>query len=279
MYKTIVVHVDGSTHQQSRMSAAALLANQFDAHLVGSAVTGLSWASYTMFSGIVAPALIDETFDAIRSGADTRLTQFEEQARSLGVTSVERRLIEDDAGRALLLQARFADLIVLGQDNVADPARPGHTRGLPERVVLEGARPVLVVPDVYDGQPLDGKVVVGWDGSVPAVRAITAALPLLQNAQTVSLVLVNPQHEPGLERVEPGADMAAYLARHGVKVDVVVEHAAEGAGEVLRTRAEAEGAGLIVAGAFGHARYREWVLGGATRDLLERARVPVLFAH
>jgi nucleotide-binding universal stress UspA family protein len=279
MYKTIVVHVDGSTHQASRLRAAALLANTFDAHLIGSAVTGLSWANYAMLAGAVTPGLIDETFGAIRAAAREHMALFEEQAGSLGVTSIETRLIEDQAGRALQLQARFADLIVLGQDNIADPARPGHTRGLPERVVLEGARPVLVVPDSYAGQPLDGTVVVGWDGSVPALRAVAGALPLLQRARTVRLVLVNPQHEPLLDQAQPGADMATYLARHGVAVDVAVDHATVGAGEVLLARAEADGAGLIVAGAFGHARYREWVLGGATRDLLERARVPVLFAH
>lgn len=279
MYKTIVVHVDGSAHQESRLRASAVLAETFDAHVIGSAVTGLSWANYAMFAGPVYPALIDETFQAIRGAANACLDTFEARARGLGLTSIERRLIEDEAGRALLLQARFADLVVLGQDNVADPAQPGRTRGLPERVVLEGARPVLVVPDAYRGEPLDGTVVVGWDGSVPAVRAIAGALPLLRRARAVRLVVVNPQHQPELDGVDPGVDMATYLARHGVTVDVVIERTADRAGEALLARADAESAGLIVAGAFGHARYREWVLGGVTRDLLARARIPVLFAH
>lgn len=96
----------------------------------------------------------------------------------------------------------------------------------------------LVVPGSWSGQTLTGTAVVGWDGSMPA-----------------------------------------YLARHGVAVDVVVEHAPDGAGEALLARAESEEASLLVAGAFGHSRYREWVLGGVTRDLLQRARVPVLFSH
>lgn len=279
MYKTIIVHVDGSKEQENRLRAAALLANEFDAHLVGSTVTGLSWASYAMLAGPVYPALIDEAFQAMRETAGAHLKAFEEQARSLGVQSLESRLFEDEASRALMLQARYADLIVLGQDRVGAPASPARPRGLPEHVMLDGARPVLVVPDAWQGQSLAGTAVVGWDGSAPAIRAIGAALPLLQRAQAVRLVLVNPPQQYEVDRADPGADMATYLARHGVPVDVVVERAPDGAGEALLARAEGEGAGLIVAGAFGHARYREWALGGVTRDLLQRARIPVLFSH
>lgn len=279
MYKTIVVHVDGSTGQQKRLRAAAQLADAFAAHLVGSAVTGLSWASYAMLGAPVYPALIDDTFQAMRDTAGAQLEAFEEQARRLGVQSFESRLFEDEAARALILQARFADLIVLGQDQAADPAQPARPRGLPGQVVLEGARPVLVVPDAWQGQPLSGTAVVGWNGSVPAVRAIAGALPLLQRAQAVKLVVVNPPQPYEADAAEPGADMAAYLARHGVPVELVIERAPDGAGEALLARAEGEGASLLVAGAYGHARYREWVLGGVTRDLLARARVPVLFAH
>jgi nucleotide-binding universal stress UspA family protein len=279
MYKTIVVHVDGSTHEGGRLHAAAQLANGFEAHLVGSAVTGMSWAGYALLGAPVYPALIDESFRALRATAGTRLRAFEDCARAEGVSSFESRLAEEDAGFALLLQARFADLIVLGQDAGAVQAPPGNGHGLCEQVILDGGRPVLVVPDAWKGQLLTGTAVVGWDGSMPAVRAITGALPLLRRAQSVKLVLVNPAQQHRLGDVEPGADMALYLARHGVTVEVVVEHAADGAGEALLARADADGVNLLVAGAFGHSRYREWVLGGVTRDLLQRARVPVLFAH
>jgi len=279
MYKTIVMHVDGSVQQDATLRAASLLAEEFDAHLVGSAATGMSWASYALLVGPVYPALIDEAFQALRETSRGRLHAFEERARSLGVTSIETRLVEDEASFALLLQARFSDLIVLGQDHPAGPALPANTPGLPEHVILGGARPVLVVPGTWGGQTLTGTVVVGWDGSMPAVRAIAGALPLLQRARVVRLVVVNPSQLHQLGEADPGADMAAYLARHGVPVDVVVEHAPDGAGETLLARAEGDQASLLVAGAFGHSRYREWVLGGVTRDLLQRARVPVLFSH
>ena len=158
-----------------------------------------------------------------------------------------------------------------------DPAQAGKgestPRGLPAHLALHGVRPVLVVPETYGDAPIAGTVVAGWDGSSQALRAIDAALPLLCRAGSVKLVLVNPDTVTGLHGEEPGADLALYLARHGV------ERTSATVGATLVQGARDSGAGLIVAGAYGHSRYREWVLGGATRELLERAPVPLLLAH
>jgi nucleotide-binding universal stress UspA family protein len=121
--------------------------------------------------------------------------------------------------------------------------------------------------------------VAGWDGSLQALRALTAALPLLRAADTVKLALVNPNTLSELHGEQPGADMALYLARHGVQVEVVVEHTGSTTGTALLDLARDCGAGLVVCGAYGHSRYREWVLGGVTRELLARCRVPLLIAH
>ncbi len=152
-------------------------------------------------------------------------------------------------------------------------------RGLPQYLAMHGVRPVLVVPPSYGGAPIADGVVVGWDGSAQAIRAIGAAMPLLARAGTVRLALVNPDLESGLHGEEPGADMALYLARHGVRVEVLVERTRIPVGEALLGVAGACGAGLLVTGAFGHSRYREIVLGGVTRLLLDRAPLPVLLAH
>lgn len=279
MYKTILVHVDGSPQQDSRLRAAALLANEHEAHLVGSAVTGFSWRSYALLAGSMGGGMLTEDFEALRRTAGAQLEQFKEQAARLGVQSLEARLFEEEARYALLLQSRYADLVVVSQDSAPDAAPATPVPDLPEHLALRGARPVLVVPDNYRGQPLAGSVVIGWDGSMQSIRAIQAALPLLQRAATVKLALVNPHELSELHGEEPGADMAVYLARQGVPVDVVVERTAVGAGEVLLTLARDSGAGLIVAGAYGHSRVREWALGGVTRDLLECASIPVLLAH
>ncbi|MBD8533285.1 MULTISPECIES: universal stress protein [unclassified Massilia] len=274
MYKTIVVHVDDSSAMESRLQAAAQLANLHGAHLVGSAATGLSWPSYALLTGSMAVTPIDE-FDAICISARASLRDFAERARQLGVESVEERLVEDEHRYALLLQSRYADLVVTSQDTGARDS----VRGLPQYVALHGARPVLAVPPGYAGAPMNEEIVVGWDGSLQAVRAIAAALPLLAGAASVRLVLVNAARESSLHGDEPGADIALYLARHGVRVDVVLEHTTDSVGEALLAIAQRYEAGLLVTGAFGHSRYRELVMGGVTRVLLERSTVPVLVAH
>jgi len=279
MYKTIVVHVDGSGQQDSRMAAAARLAREHGAHVVGSAATGISWTDYLLLTGSMAAPVPPADFDGLRETAALHLRGFTDQAARLGIASAETRLVEDTADGALLLQARYADLVVLSRDVDPEPGIPPGVRRLPEHVALRGPRPVLVVPPGYADQPIASTVVAGWDGSTQALRALAAALPLLAHADGVRLVLVNPDQLSDVHGEQPGADMALYLARHGVKVDVVLERTHATAGDTLMKIARAAGAGLIVAGAYGHSRYREWVLGGVTRELLERTPVPLLLAH
>ncbi len=274
MYKTIIVHVDDSPSMDARLQAAAGLANAHEAHLVGSAATGLSWPAFVLLAGSMRVAPREE-FDALRTLARASLARFAEQARRLGVASLEERMAEDEHRMALLLQSRYADLTVVSQDAGDAPT----LRGLPQYLVLHGPKPVLVVPPAHAGTALADNIVVGWDGSVQAIRAIDAALPLLARAATVRLAVVNPEREPSLHGGEPGADMALFLARHGVPVEVVIEHTQGAIGEALLGIAAAAGAGLLVSGAFGHSRYREIVLGGVTRLLLERAPLPILLAH
>lgn len=280
MYKTIIVHVDGSSHQQSRLHAAAQLALAHDAHLIGSAMTGMSWVDFALLTGSMgAPMMQNSDFQGLRDAASQRLEAFAEQARRLGVTSLETRLVEDDPRFALLMQSRYADLTVLSQDTDQDPVLPVRIRGLPEHVTLHGARPVLVVPDTWRDRPIPGTAVVGWDGSMQAIRAIDGAMPLLQRADSVKLVLINPDELSELHGEEPGADMALYLARQAVQVDVLVERTRSTTGDALISIARTSGAGLLVSGAYGHSRYREWILGGVTRELLQRSPVPLLLAH
>ena len=279
MIKTILMHIDGSPAEDSRLRVAALLAGAFDAHLVGSADTGIGWPDYALIAGAVAATTAGMDFENLRAAARARLDAFDAAARRLGVASVETRMVEDEARYALLLQSRYADLVVLSRDTQADPAQPARVRALPEYLALHGARPVLVVPPDSADQALPGTAVVGWDGSMQAIAAIVAALPLLVRADSVRLALVNPDMPGDLHGEQPGADMALYLARHGARVDVVVERTRSAVGTALLGLARDCGAGLMVTGAYGHSRYREWMVGGVTRELLERSRVPLLLAH
>ena len=286
MYKTIVVDIDGSEPQGSRLAAAALLANEHGAHLIGSAATGVSWMEYAVLTGSMGLPIPYPTaqFEEFRNIAAARLEQFSHGVAQLGVSSFETQLIEDNVRNALLLQSRYADLVVLSQDGKASPGDPepavaAGVHRLPEYVAMHGPRPVLVVPESYHNEPIPGTAVVGWDGGMAAIRVIAAALPLLRRAESVKLVVINPDELSDLHGEQPGADMALYLARQNVRVDVVVERTAAAAGDALISLAAAYGAGLMVAGVYGHSRYREWVVGGVTRELLKRTRVPLLVAH
>ncbi len=281
MFKTILVHVDGGPCQESRLRAAALLADAHGAHLIGSAATGLSMASYAVLNGSMAMPVSNREFQELRDAVTVVLDDFVTQAGRLGIQGAEARMVEDADRDGLLLQSRYADLVVVSQDLGRDSGRGRATaeRGLPQYLALHGARPVLVVPDTYHGKPIPGDALVGWDGSMPAQRAINAALPLLAHAGTVHLALVNPDLQSGLHGIDPGADMAHYLARHGLKVDVAVAHTRAAEGEALMDMARDCHAGLMVTGAFGHSRYREWILGGVTRDVLDHAPAPLLIAH
>ncbi|WUR10998.1 universal stress protein [[Empedobacter] haloabium] len=277
MYKTIVVHVSDNPAFDRRLAVAARLALEHDAHLVGSAVTGISLQAFLVVTASAVTMLAPD-FDVLRQRADSQLERFADAAARLGVTSIERRLIEDDAERALLLESRYADLLVLSSGT--PPEARGHLAAdLPDYLALHGTRPVLVVPPDYGSDTVGRTVVVGWDAGPEATRAVTAALPLLRRAHNVIVALVNADPLTGGHGPQPGADVATWLGRHGVPVEVVREHAGDGAATALLGIARDTGADLIVAGAYGHNRIREWFIGGATRELLDAASVPLLLAH
>lgn len=279
MFKTILVHVDGGPGQDSRLRAASVLAADCGAHVVGGGATGMSMASYAVLNGSMAMPVSNREFQDLRNAAALQLNDFREQATRLGIERLETRMVEDTARASLLLQSRYADLILVSQEHGHGPSHIIGERGLPQYLAMHGPRPVLVVPPGYRGAPVPGDALVGWDGSMPAQRAITAALPLLARAVRVRLALINPGAQTGLHGDEPGADMALYLARHDLAVEIVVENTRAPEGEALMELARDCNAGLIVTGAFGHSRYREWILGGVTRELLDHAPAPLLIAH
>jgi nucleotide-binding universal stress UspA family protein len=176
------------------------------------------------------------------------------------------------------MHARYADLVVLGQVSPDEPPYVGHH--LPEEVVLSSGRPALVVPHDWAPGPLGGRVIVAWDASREAARAVSDAMPILEQANSVLAVSINPKSTPLGHGEVPGADIAAHLARHKVKVEVEsVEMDRMEIGDALLSFGSDRGCDLLVMGAYAHSRLRELVLGGATRTILESMTVPVLMSH
>lgn len=277
-YKTVLVHVDQSAQAAARTQFAAQLAIAQQAHLVGAAMTGVSRFVFDHGGFNPADPVFAHHLEQLRAYARTALDAFEKCVAGLGVASVEARLVEDEAAGGMALQARYADLAVIGQ---FDPtaALPGLMSNFPETVVLNSGRPVLVMPYATEVSGLPSKVLVAWDGSLTASRAIAGALPMLAQAGTVDVAVLNADEDADAHGAEPGADLALYLARHGVKVNVIRRQVDGAIGEALLSMIADLGSELLVMGAYGHTRFREVVLGGVTRTVLQSMTVPVLMAH
>lgn len=279
MYKTILLHVDAARSAPARLRLAALLAEQQQAHLVCAAMTGISRYAYRGHEDQPYQVIRPDLAQMASANASQALDKLGQLAGSLGLHSCERRLVNDDAYGGLLLQARYADLVVLSQADRDDPATGGMLQDLPEQVILNCGRPVLVVPFAGVFASIGKTVLLAWDGSIQATRAITQALPVLRGAGRVVVGMIDPVSGGDEHGEEPGADIAAYLARHGIAVEACSESGAGDSGEALLALADKIGADLLVMGAYGHPRYREIMLGGATRTVLASATLPVLMSH
>jgi nucleotide-binding universal stress UspA family protein len=279
MYKTIVLHADASRSAPTRLRLAALLAQQQQAHLVLAAMTGISRYVYGRNETVPHSVMRPDLAQRVTAHAGQVLDAHAALAASLGVPTFEPRLVTDDAYGGLVLQSRYADLVVMGQADRADPATGALQQDLPEYVILNGCGPVLVVPFAGHFGAIGKTVAVAWDGSLQAARAVAHALPMLVGAERVVVCMVDPVIGADDHGEEPGADIALRLARHGVKVDVEASESDGDVGEALLAKADQVGADLLVMGAYGHTRMREIMLGGATRTVLQSATLPVLLSH
>jgi len=278
-YKTILVHVDASRQAQQCMRLAAAIAEQEDAHLVGAAATGVSRFIYQ--AGMVDPvdpsASLAQHLESLRQRARRALDNYETLMLTMGVRSYESALIDDDAGAGLSLRGRYSDLLVLGQ---FEPGTPSSVAlpDFPEYVVLNAGRPVLIVPYAGDFDRVGGRVLVAWDAGVSATRAVVNALPMLRRADIVEVAVFNADDRGDAHGEVPGADIALYLARHGIKVDVIRQKTSIDVGNSLLSLAADLGSDLLVMGCYGHSRLREILLGGVTRTVLTSMTIPTLMS-
>lgn len=272
-YKTILVHVDHTPQSAERIGIAASIALAENAHLIGTAMTGISRFVYEEHSILLASRI-----EVLCERANQSLVEFETIAKRMGVTSCEKRLINDDTAGGLVLQARYSDLVVVSQKNFSE-FDPSLVSDLPEYVTLHSVRPVLIVPHAGSADFTGNRILVAWDGSMEATRAITNAIPFLQRAKSVTVALFNPSAQLDVHGELPGADIGLYLARHGINIEVLRQGAETNVGSALMTLASDQGYDLIVMGAYGHSRFREIMLGGVTRTVLGQMNVPILMSH
>lgn len=279
-FKTILVHVDESKHLQSRVEIAAKIAMAENAHLIGAAATGVSRFIRDTVAVDPEASSIGIYLDILRKRAEGALNSFENIARSIGVNSIERRMIDDDAAEGVSTQARYCDLTVLGQED-PDERSPALMPGFPGAVVMTGGGPSLIIPYAGNFTTVGQRVLIAWNASGESLRAVRGALPLLKRASIVQVVSFNPSTQADVYGQDAGVDIALYLARHEVKVDVMQEEIGANVdiGNALLSLAANLGSDMLVMGCYGHSRVREVLFGGATYVVLKSMTVPVLMAH
>lgn len=299
-YKTILVHLDEAPHVAARVLMAAELALQHGAHVIGVALTGVSRFLYQNEMVDDEDPNLARHLDVLRERAGRALSGFAPQLRALGVHSFEERVLDDEPGAGLALLGRHADLAIVGQ---ALPDQRGTAASFPAEILTESGCPVLVVPHsarprasisvsaagvASAGAPAPGRdILVAWNASKEGARAVREALPLLKRADKVTVAILDADLHPVLYGGTPGADVLAWLQRQDVTAELVLASSPRQGllkrpsqvGESLLELATERGCDLMVLGAFGHSRFRETLLGGITRTVLDGMTMPVLMAH
>ncbi len=275
--KGILVHVDSSNASEKRLTTAVNLAKAHDAHLIGLFVKYIA-----PIPDIPSPELIEQIFEAqekaANEGAEKAEALFNEAVNHEGVVG-EWRCITGDPVEQLAMHGRYVDTVIIGQNNPDADVDPG-TYDLPDRLILSIGRPVITIPYVGDYPVMGKRVLVSWDASRLATRAVNDALPLLQLADQVDVLAINPEGGAEGHGEIPAADICQHLARHGVNAEAKSITAKDmNVGDTLLSRASDFSSDLIVMGGYGHRRLRELVLGGVTRHLLKHMTAPVMMSH
>ena len=276
-YKTILVHCDASKSVTSRLDVAVGLARHFNAHLVALHARPPFQPPAFVEGGM--DLLLDDYEENVKTGQAAAAAAFTNAIEGKQIAS-EWRAVDGSADSTLIAHARYADLVIVGQNDPDAPTVLPAPSDLPETVALSTGRAVLVMPHIGVQRAPGGTVMLCWNASREAARAASEALPLLKAAKQVIVLIVGPKASAGASGAEPGAGITAWLGRHGVKVTVQRDSSADtDAGSAILSRAADHDADLIVMGIYGHSRLREMVLGGASRTLLSSMTVPVLMAH
>ena len=271
--KDILVHVDIDSGNKNRLQTAAELARVCESHLTGLYI--IPNLIIPMYAEVQIPAdVIEMQENAAKERSEQAETEFKTITEQVGCQA-QWHCVRGYAERQLLLYARYTDLVIMGQ--AEETGFMSSQSDLDDQLVLGAGRPVMMIPYIGVKSTLGKNVMVAWNGSRESVRAVHDALPILQSADQVDVVAVNPGAGEG---DIPTADICLHLARHGVKAQASQTVAKDlEVGDVLLSRAADRGIDLIVMGAYGHSRLRETVLGGATRHLLEHMTVPVMLSH
>lgn len=275
-FKVILINAEDEPSLPGLLAVAQPIAARYHSQVVGLSI---------LPSSLTLPSGVPGTHDAIKFDSHRNSACAEaERAQQVFTRWVsEKQLsgawrLDDDDGRdridALVARCRLVDLVVCSTAERGQ--RPFHTA---ERLVVEAGRPVILVPRASQPAECSRRVLIAWNGSREAVRAVFDALPLLQAARHVKVLQVSTSDRARIAGLDT-ADVCSMLYRHGVRAASESLSLPRGtAGAALLSAARAENADLLVMGGYGHWRFRELVLGGATHHVLRHTSIPVLMSH
>jgi nucleotide-binding universal stress UspA family protein len=274
-YKTILFCLNEIDRIPQLVQAARTLGTTFNAHVIGLyVIPGVQ--VYPSAGYAAAPDVFDGNRLYYKSNEARTRADFESAMKADGL-SFDFRVVDTDVpliGNDVMAHGRNADLIVVSATD--RQSSQGVEYDFVERLVIGAGRPILVLPFIGTAKLDFSEVLVGWDEGREAARAVFDALPFLQNAGRTRIVTIDTSAKGSV----PGAPLAESLDRHGIKAELTaVSSDGQSAGETLLRAASDYGAGLVVAGAYGHSRFAEFIFGGVTRHLVHHLDRPVLMSH
>ena len=278
-YATVLLHLDDHPRMHARIDYAARLARRFESHLVGVSAADHSLFGLSALTSFAGPDCLEEAIESSHQAALLRVRHFREHVEMLAPNSFEAVIDQREVLEALTRRSACADLLIAGQP---DPAWPdgARARGLLEQLVQHSVAPTLVMPYAGEFPHVGNHVLIAWDGSRGAARAVVGAMPLLQRAGKVSLLRCDTPVEA--DRKDEASELELpreWLGRHGVRINAWLEATPIDVGDALLSRASDLGADMLVMGAWGQPRWAERMLGGVTRTILSSMTLPVLMSH
>jgi nucleotide-binding universal stress UspA family protein len=275
--KDMVVFVEEEKGRNNRLAFAVELAEHWKVHLIVTFVANrLDLVPSRGFAiGNSLRSMLWEHAQEVRETEEKTRQFFEELVKGRQITS-EWRFSENDIGESLMLHARHADLAIVGPP--AHRTGPATALSLAEDIIFASGRPSLLLPIDWPRQRIPRHIVVGWNGSREATRAIAAAMPFLSAAESVHLIVVPEKKVRSLLGEEPGMDISRHLVRHGVPI-VLDQCSGSDAGAVLVERMKSLDADLLVMGAYGRPKISEFIFGGVTHSMLDAADFPILLSQ
>jgi nucleotide-binding universal stress UspA family protein len=277
--KTMLVHVDDGTHAPSHVDTAVALARDVGARLIGAYLVPTGDMSPSVAALLPKDLVARRMREASQAQSAAKLAFYAAATRG-SLDRIEWRAPAGDPMRALVMHGRCSDLVVLGQPDHEDPLA-SFAGDLVTEALFGLGRPILMVPYTGTQATLGKRVLIATDGGREAARAIADAMPMIERAAQVRMLVGAPEdssESPGFTEV--GTRFSGWLRDHGVEPMIERYDMDSGdKGEWLLSRAADYASDLIVMGGYGHARVREMVLGGMTRTILRSMTVPVLMSH